>query len=132
VADAPGGNGSRWMQWVPAIAGAFMILASVLGWFVTVTHLQDTVAIHEGRIGTLEAKADVSLRDRAQLDSSVAAIQRDLIEIETQFCESDNIRNLMHANDLRSTAMLWQKVFGEEYPTNNVFYPRVGKCDGAQ
>lgn len=64
-----------------------------------------------GRIGQLE--------DR-QTKTEVAAN-----EIETQFCAMDIVRNLMHANDLRNTSLLWQKTFGTEYPIDNAFYPTI-------
>lgn len=54
-----------------------------------------------------------------------------LVEVETQFCSSDYMRNLMHAYDLRMFAMLWHKVYvGETFPTDNAYYPRIGKCGG--
>lgn len=48
-----------------------------------------------------------------------------LIEIETQFCAQDIVRNLMHANDLRNLSVLWQKQFGESYPIGNAYYPTI-------
>lgn len=52
-----------------------------------------------------------------------------LVEIETQFCNTDYMRNLMHAQDLRMTSMIWAKVFPDShYPTDNAYYPRIGKC----
>jgi hypothetical protein len=54
--------------------------------------------------------------------------QAALVEIETQFCGADNLRNQIHAMDLRLQAMIWRKVFGEEMPLSNAFYARVGRC----
>lgn len=48
-----------------------------------------------------------------------------LTEIETQFCASDHVRNLMHANNMRMEAMLWHKAFGESMPTDNAYYPMI-------
>jgi hypothetical protein len=49
-----------------------------------------------------------------------------LTEVETQFCGSDVVRNLMHANDLRLFSILWHKVFPDStLPTDNAFYPRI-------
>jgi uncharacterized protein YdcH (DUF465 family) len=61
---------------------------------------------------------------RSQLAQQTAA----LIEVETQFCGSDNLRNQIHATDLRLQAMLWKKVFGDDMPVANAFYARVGRC----
>jgi uncharacterized protein YdcH (DUF465 family) len=67
--------------------------------------------------------------DRIQTLRSESAQQRaSLVEVETQFCGSDNLRSQIHAMDLRLQAMLWQKVFGQEMPVSNAFYARVGRC----
>ena len=66
------------------------------------------------------------------LQNSVTAIQRDLNEVETQFCEADHLRNLMHANDLRWFAMLFDKSFGAKLPTDNTYYPIVCNRKAAQ
>lgn len=52
-----------------------------------------------------------------------------MIEIETQFCGNDVVRNLMHASDLRIQALLWNKSFpGSQLPISNAYYPAIGKC----
>jgi hypothetical protein len=68
-----------------------------------------------------------SLNDRlGETRTSVANQKAALAEIETQFCSSDIVRNLMHANDMRAIALLWQKTFeGSAIPTNNAYYPMV-------
>jgi hypothetical protein len=90
------------------------------------------------------AAADVASRtDRGQLNDRMRGVENDLskeiadrrsfaaemvakqIEIETQFCEQGHIINLMHANDLRNTAILYHKVTGDTYPTDNAYYPVV-------
>jgi hypothetical protein len=48
-----------------------------------------------------------------------------LIEVETQFCAQDIVRNLMHANDLRNISILWEKEFGSPYPISNTYYPTI-------
>jgi hypothetical protein len=48
-----------------------------------------------------------------------------LHEIETQFCAQDIVRNLMHAHDLREYAVLYKKVYGEDYPIGNTYYPTI-------
>lgn len=64
----------------------------------------------------------------AEQRSNDAKFQAALTEIQAQFCASDMVRNLMHANDLRTVAMLWKSVHaGETYPTDNTYYPAV--CD---
>lgn len=50
-----------------------------------------------------------------------------LIEIETQFCAADIMRNMAHAHDMRITSMLWAKTFdqGIKLPTDNAYYPVI-------
>jgi DNA repair exonuclease SbcCD ATPase subunit len=70
------------------------------------------------------------ISDRLQGMRAAQTEQRSaLIEVETQFCASDYMRNLMHATDLRLFSLLWAKSYpGERYPTDNSYYPRIGKC----
>jgi len=95
---------------------------------------------------SMEADA-TSRTDRAQLNERIhsmegavatnageqraqyGVIEAKLIEVETQFCASDVIRNLMHANDMRLAAMLWHKAFPDTtLPTDNAYYPKI--CRG--
>jgi hypothetical protein len=48
-----------------------------------------------------------------------------LNEIETQFCAQDIVRNLMHASEMRTTSLLWEKQFGTRMPTDNAYYPTI-------
>jgi SMC interacting uncharacterized protein involved in chromosome segregation len=73
-----------------------------------------------------------SIDDRLQAARNSLTEQRAaLIEVETQFCGQDNLRNQIHVQDLRWFSILWKKVFGDEIPTANAFYARVGKCASA-
>jgi hypothetical protein len=75
------------------------------------------------RMKALEAIVQTGQGER-RLQASV--MEARLTEIETQFCASDIVRNLMHANDLRMFSMLWKGVFPHaEYPIQNAFYPKV-------
>lgn len=100
--------------------------------------------------GSASAEADASSRtDRTQLNERVRSLENTvandagerraqygllsakLVEVETQFCSSDVVRNLMHANDLRLLAMLWHKVFLDTtLPTDNVYYPQICRSIG--
>lgn len=59
------------------------------------------------------------------LQDRVTKIEVASNEIETQFCAQDIVRNLMHANDLRTVSLLWEKTFGVKYPTDNTYYPTI-------
>lgn len=123
---AVNGNGTKWWGTYAPIAAAVVIIAgSIITFFVQIgtlsyqmAQVSDRQTAIERRVGNLETMANNSQVDRAGLRS-------DLREIETQFCEADNVRNLMHANDLRAQAMLWEKTFGNIYPIDNTFYPFV-------
>ena len=67
----------------------------------------------------------------AAIRSDEAKMSAALVEIETQFCGQDNLRSQIHAQDLRTQAMLWKKIYGEEMPIANAFYARVGRCAAA-
>jgi hypothetical protein len=75
------------------------------------------------RTRQLETQSANNVAERRAQYSTMAA---KLIEIETQFCASDIVRNMINANDLRLLAMLWARAYpGEKYPTDNAYYPRV-------
>jgi hypothetical protein len=86
-------------------------------------------------VGSRTDRADLNERVRLlqtglatetlQRREAAAAMRVNLSEIETQFCSSDIVRNLMHANDLRNVSLLWQKVNGVPYPIENAYYPTV-------
>jgi hypothetical protein len=118
---------------------------------VGVEQARTTLTLDTQRLTTLEAKtaqsgeADtVSKTDRSQLNQRMhdveqvisttvaerrqqfAVMEARLVEVETQFCASDIVRNLMHANDLRVQSILWRKTFPDTLlPTDNSYYPHV-------
>jgi hypothetical protein len=88
--------------------------------------------------GEASSSSDVVSRgDRQQLNDRVHELEAEaiasrsaLIEIETQFCATDTVRNLMHANDMRLFSILWHKAFiNSLLPTDNTFYPIVCRKD---
>jgi hypothetical protein len=123
---------------------------------ISLEQVRTTQTVNSGRITKVESgtsasqNSDVqSQTDRAQLNSRVseiehaisagvaerraaqAAISAKLVEIETQFCASDVMRNLTHAQDMRTTAVLWRQAFPRNpLPTDNAYYPRI--CNRAE
>jgi hypothetical protein len=56
----------------------------------------------------------------------VAIVNEKLVQVETQFCASDIVRNLMHANDLRVLSVMWHEIYPKsQFPTNNAYYPTI-------
>jgi hypothetical protein len=121
---------ARW-QLMTSLAA---VLIGVAGGFLTlmmnVNTLNNNVSALSARLASVETAANEERANEVTTRTSIAAIQRDLVEIETQFCAEDSMRNLMHANDLRFMGILWSKEFGIELPTANAYYPQVGRCAG--
>lgn len=92
-----------------------------------------------GRIDRLQLNDRMhQLEDRlatgkAMRDTQIAITNSKLIEVETQFCASDIVRNLMHVSDLRYMAMLWHTTFPTMVlPTDNSYYPKICNRAGAE
>lgn len=61
--------------------------------------------------------------ERKEADARFTAA---LVEIETQFCASDAVRNMMYAQELRIMSILWSATHkNERFPTDNALYPEV-------
>lgn len=110
--------------WVGSIAAQVAQNKSDLGGLVTrMGKIEDAVssaglADLPRRVATLES-------DLRENDTATAIIGRDLREIETQCRAIENQSNLIHAYDLRQIAVLYEKVFGGMYHTDNAFYPDI-------
>lgn len=76
-------------------------------------------------IGNLKQNYGLIVDRQAGMRADIVQQTAALIEIETQFCASDIVRNLMHAEDMRKMAILWQKEFQIQFPTDNAYYPVV-------
>lgn len=123
-------NGSsRWTTWSSVIGSAVI----AVGFMGTVAYQVVSVSIQQ----TLQmTRNDEFTRRLDLLRSDIEGLKlRDtqqkaaLIEIETQFCASDTARNLMHANDLRLYAVIYEKVFSAQYPIGNAYYPQICNRD---
>lgn len=106
-------------------ASIFMACAVVMSAFIWVGGIAGQVDQDRTQLASLAGRVNGLQGDIRALQIQNAQMERDQREVETQFCASDIVRNLMHANDMRTTAMLWQKTFGSPYPTNNPYYPTI-------
>jgi hypothetical protein len=123
---------------------------------IVLEQVRTTQTVNSTRIAKVEQQssssmsADVqSAADRTQLNSRVsemehamssgvaerraaqATMNAKLVEIETQFCAADVMRNLTHAQDMRTTAVLWRQAFPQNpLPTDNAYYPHI--CNRAE
>jgi hypothetical protein len=140
-----------------AISIVSAIIGAAVTFFVVSSNVQNQVIIDSTRLNALDqslrvlAEHDASvtaqfnglssrlinleslsaqLLDRNTINQNeIVSLTSDLREIETQFCASDIIRNLMHANDLRTMSVLWVHTFKERYPTDNAYYPQICNRD---
>lgn len=106
------------------------------------TEAARTTQIENVSHGYTSAVADIEAlkRQAGENTERVSSLRADatrqsaaLIEIETQFCAADIMRNLTHAQDMRLTAMLWARSFdgGMTLPTDNAYYPVICNRPGA-
>jgi hypothetical protein len=96
-------NGSGLSKWSGIIAGAVAVISVVGSMIAQIYTMQDRLS-----------RMEVSLN-----------------EIETQLCGVSRDVNRMHANDLRTMALLWKRAFGEDYPIGNAYYPEYGQCQNS-
>ena len=104
-------------------------LAAMMWWQFGVDSRQKNTEINqaafERRIEDRHNTFDRRISDNAAANASillrVRAVERDLNEIETQFCANDQIRNTNLGQTDRMIALLWQKEFGAPYPVTTYF-----------
>lgn len=85
---------------------------------------------NSGRLGEMDRRFDANDVKMNEAIVATATIKRDLIEVEGQFCASDNMRNLTQSSNIRLLAAIWEKTFGQQLQTAGAFYPDVGRCKG--
>lgn len=112
---------SRAGLWLSIAASIVLLFGAVGSIFYIGFRVQSTADLLDAvskRIAAIEDKL-TTVQDR------LIKIEVSQNEIETQFCAQDIVRNLMHANDQRTASVLWEKVFGTKYPTDNSYYPTI-------
>lgn len=125
MADGNGNGAVRWQAWAGIIFTAILILASLVTYAVQINGAERDAADARQQAANLEARLATANARIEQGTAQITAIRENLKEIETQFAASDIVRNLMHANDLRVQSLLWQKVYGVPFPTDNAYYPSI-------
>lgn len=123
---ASNGNGySRTNFYISVIGGVFAILVVIIGAIFWVSAIAQTTQTNIKSIEDLTERISSLESTVGSNGLKITTLQRNQNEIETQFCSNDIVRNLMHANDLREISLLWQKVYGTPFPTNNAYYPII-------
>jgi hypothetical protein len=118
----------------PFIIGILSTAATLMTglWLIVGLKIDNTVAPTEIRMAAMSTRIDAQtatdngLAERlSELRVDTTQLKAGEIEIETQFCASDIVRNMLHAAELRVESILWKKVFGDSPPTDNAFYPQI-------
>ena len=60
-----------------------------------------------------------------------AVMSKSLVEVETQLRASENYANLQRKYDNTLIALMWKKVYGDDYPVFQ-FYPSISQHDNVQ
>lgn len=106
MSEPPNGNGRAALLNV-ILSGSVVVIGAILGVFWS-------------QIGDLSRKEGESA-------TKLAAVCSALTEVETQFKAADQIRNLMHKNDVNLIAVLWKKEMGDDYPTADTYLPTIAQ-----
>lgn len=120
------GNGYTRIGVYASAASALFVVVAAFIWIGTIaSQVSQNSAAHGAlalRLGAVEV-----MQRQTQID--ITRLETSQVETETQFCASDIVRNLMHANDMREIAMLHNAVFHTTYPTDNAYYPVICRRD---
>jgi hypothetical protein len=122
MADSGTNGASRFGLWTGIVASAIVLLGAIGGVFYVAFQGQANTS----SVNDIKLRID-RIEDRQNMADGKINSQADaLVEIETQFCATDIVRNLMHANDMRIQSMLWAKAYpGSVLPTDNAYYPTI-------
>jgi hypothetical protein len=104
-------------------------LGGMMWWLFSLSSDQKNIALNqaafENRTADHIAILTGGMKENSTNDQSVLlrirTVERDLNEIETQFCANDQIRNNNLGHVERLIATLWQKEFGQRYPVSTYF-----------
>lgn len=121
---AQNANASR-QFWVSVAGTGFLVLAAFIAFFVQMANVASDLRTLTARVAMVEDRAKLGETQTIAIASNSVRTNENLKEVETQFCASDIVRNLMHANDMRIVAVLWQKIQGTDFPTDNAYYPMI-------
>jgi uncharacterized protein (DUF1786 family) len=126
MTETNGTNGNmRWQTFASLAVIGLTIGGALITFYIQSMNMSTQVAALQVAMKAVEDNV-ARMSDRlAEERSSSIQLQTSLTEIETQFCSSDIIRNLMQANDMRMMAMVWKKLYNQTIPTDNAYYPQV-------
>lgn len=129
-ADAQNGQQRRWQLIISIIGAAAVLLGifgSIISFFVQIGTLSAASTTQADHIASLEKRLANANQQIGTLNIQATKQQSALVEIEVQFCATSHVMNLMHAFDIRTEALLWDKTFGATFPTAPVYLPVLCK-----
>jgi hypothetical protein len=118
-----GSNGaSRAGLYLSIVIAALMLLGMIGSVFYVAFEVRADSVLIEAQSILIHTSQDELRSLQLKLNSLEVAMN----EVETQFCADDQMRNIMHANDMRLQSLLWQKTYpGTTLPTDNAYYPTI-------
>jgi len=119
---------ATWQLIISGVAVVIAVTGSIVALMVNINTLSNAAVNLSSRVLTLESRTIADQDREVGRTVQIAGMQRDLIAVETQFCAEEELRNLMHATDLRLLAVLWSKSMGTEIQIANTYYPRIAWC----
>ena len=126
-------NGTARWQLIASVAGILVVIGgALLTLLLNINTLGNQVESLRNEASRIAARVASLETQNAAKDTVLAGMGRDQIELESQICAEDAVRNLARANDLRDMGVLWQKVLGDPLPLGNAYYPAIGRCIGAE
>lgn len=133
MAESSNGNGNgngnsvkSWQWMIPVVSVASIITGALIAFFVNMSSLGSQTSSLNARTSALEQNYNQMAEREMILRTNNATMEAKLLEVETQFCGEDHVRNLTHSQDLRLMAMLWRKVYPDgELPTSDTYYPQI-------
>lgn len=116
-----------WPTVVTTLGTMALFMGAVITFFSQIATMNAKEEQMQTQINALTSQLAVVSEKQNGVLQSLAADAVAKVEIETQLCAADAVRNLMHANDLRTTAIIWHKLFTIPLPTDNAYYPVICK-----
>ena len=108
-----------WLSVAIAVAMLLGMIGSVF--YVAFEVRADSVLIEAQNVVIRAAQDQIR-----QLQLQNNSLEVSMNEVETQFCADDQMRNVMHAVDMRVQSLLWQKAYpGTTMPPDNAYYPTI-------
>lgn len=122
MAEVPNGNGGARWQTIAAIAVPLGMVVAAILWF---GGLSSQVTVVDKDAASLRLEVRDLAGKIGVMGSDIVSARMALKEVETQLCSIEQVRNLMHKTDYTNTAILWEKIMGGRFPTDNMSLPMI-------